>query len=94
MKLIDKIYKKFGFSYHVELSTRPEKRIGSDAIWDKAEKVLESVLKKQKVKFKINKGDGAFYGPKIDFNIKDSLNRTWQTATIQLDFAIVPYRTG
>jgi len=88
MKLIDKIYKIFGFKYHVELSTRPEKRIGSDKIWDKAEKVLEKVLKKKKIKYKINKGDGAFYGPKIDFHIKDSLNRTWQLGTIQLDFAM------
>ncbi|MFA5174354.1 MAG: threonine--tRNA ligase [Candidatus Pacearchaeota archaeon] len=88
MDLIDKFYKLFGFEYHVELSTRPEKRIGDDKIWDKAEKTLEDVLKKKKMKFKINKGDGAFYGPKIDFHIKDSLNRTWQCATIQLDFAM------
>jgi len=88
IELIDRVYKKFGFEYHVELSTRPEKRIGDDKLWDKAEKVLESVLKKCKVKFKTNKGDGAFYGPKIDFHIKDSLGRTWQCATIQLDFAM------
>jgi len=88
MGLVDTLYKKFNFSYTVELSTRPEKRIGSDALWDKAEKILASVLKKKKVKHKVNKGDGAFYGPKIDFHIKDSLNRTWQCATIQLDFAM------
>jgi threonyl-tRNA synthetase len=72
----------------VELSTRPEKRIGSDKLWDKAEKILEDVLRKKKIKYKINKGDGAFYGPKIDFHIKDSQGRTWQCATIQLDFAM------
>lgn len=86
--LIDNFYKKFNFNYHVELSTRPEKRIGEEEIWDKAEKTLESVLKSRKMKYKINKGDGAFYGPKIDFHIKDSLGRTWQCATIQLDFAM------
>ncbi len=88
MDLIDFVYKKFGFSYRMELSTRPEKRIGSDKIWDKAEKTLQKVLKKRKIKFKINKGDGAFYGPKIDFHLKDSLGREWQCATIQLDFAM------
>ena len=88
MNLIDSVYKKFGFEYHVELSTRPEKRIGDEKLWDKAENILEDVLKKKKMKFKINKGDGAFYGPKIDFHIKDSLGRTWQCATIQLDFAM------
>jgi len=88
IELIDKFYKKFKFSYHVELSTRPEKRIGDDKLWDKAEAILEKVLKKRKMTFKINKGDGAFYGPKIDFHVKDSLDRTWQLATIQLDFAM------
>jgi len=88
IKLIDKTYNLFGFEYHVELSTRPEKRIGDDKIWDKAETILEKTIKKQKMKCKINKGDGAFYGPKIDFHIKDSLGRTWQMATIQLDFAM------
>jgi len=86
--LIDSFYSKFGFSYSVELSTRPEKRIGNEKMWDKAEMILEKVLKKKKMKFKINKGDGAFYGPKIDFHIKDSLNRTWQCGTIQLDFSM------
>ena len=88
MDLVDRFYRKFGFEYHVELSTRPEKRIGDDKLWDKAEGILEDVLKKKKIKFKTNKGDGAFYGPKIDFHIKDSLGRTWQCATIQLDFAM------
>jgi threonyl-tRNA synthetase len=83
--LIDKTYTQFGFKYSVELSTRPEKRIGNDKTWDKTEKILGNALKKRKVKFKINKGDGAFYGPKIDFHIKDSLNRSWQLGTIQLD---------
>jgi threonyl-tRNA synthetase len=87
--LIDLFFKKFNLDFdHVELSTRPEKRIGSDAVWDKAEKALEAVLKKKKMNFKINKGDGAFYGPKIDFHIKDSLGRAWQLSTIQLDFAM------
>ena len=86
--LIDTFYEKFDLSYSVELSTRPEKRIGSDSVWDQAEKALENVLKKRKMKYKINKGDGAFYGPKIDFHIKDSLKRTWQLATVQLDFAM------
>lgn len=88
IKLVDTILSQFGFKYEVELSTRPEKRIGSDEIWDKAENALEKVLKKMKMKFKVNKGDGAFYGPKIDFHLKDSLNRTWQCSTIQVDFAM------
>ncbi|HUW43498.1 MAG TPA: threonine--tRNA ligase [Bacillota bacterium] len=86
--MVFKFYKKFKFEYSVELSTRPGKRIGSEKMWDMAEKVLEKVLKKKKIKFKVNKGEGVFYGPKIDFHIKDSLGRTWQTATIQLDFAM------
>jgi threonyl-tRNA synthetase len=89
MSLIDVFYKQFKVELdHVELSTRPEKRIGEDKIWDLAEKTLEDVLKHKKMKYKINAGDGAFYGPKIDFHLKDSLGRTWQTATIQLDFAM------
>ncbi len=90
-KLIDLtnfIYSKFGFKYSIELSTRPEKRIGSDKIWDKAEKALKNVLDKKKIEHKINKGDGAFYGPKIDFHLKDSLGRTWQCGTIQVDFSM------
>jgi len=88
MELIDIFYKKFNLTYRTELSTRPEKRIGDDEIWDKAERILENVLKKKKVNFKINKGEGAFYGPKIDFHIKDSLGREWQCATLQLDFSM------
>ena len=88
-KLIQKFYKKFNLEFdHVELSTRPEKRIGSDEMWDRAEKMLSKALDKIKIKYKINKGDGAFYGPKIDFHVKDSLERTWQVSTIQLDFAM------
>ncbi len=88
-KLIQKFYKKFNLEFdHVELSTRPEKRIGTDQTWDKAEKMLAKALDKIKIKYKINKGDGAFYGPKIDFHVKDSLGRTWQLSTIQLDFAM------
>ena len=88
MELVDRFYKKFGFSYHVELSTRPEKRIGDEKLWDKAEGALEDVLKKKGMDYKINEGDGAFYGPKIDFHIKDSMGRTWQCATIQVDFSM------
>lgn len=84
--LIDFFYKTFGFEYHVELSTRPEKRMGREEDWDKAEKALESSLNKRKLKYKINAGDGAFYGPKIDFHIKDCIGRTWQCATVQVDF--------
>lgn len=88
VKLLEKMYKKFNLPYRLELSTRPEKRIGTDKQWDMAEKILENVLKKNKLAYKLNKGDGAFYGPKIDFHLKDSLNREWQCGTIQLDFAM------
>ena len=89
INLIQDFYKVFKLEFdHIELSTRPEKRIGSDKSWDMAEGILENVLKENKIKYKINKGDGAFYGPKIDFHVKDSLGRTWQTSTIQLDFAL------
>ena len=89
INLIERFYKKFNLEFdHIELSTRPEKRIGDDKVWDKAENILEKVLKKKKIKFKINAGDGAFYGPKIDFHAKDSQGRTWQLSTIQLDFAM------
>ena len=88
-ELIKMFYNKFGLEFdHVELSTRPEKRIGTDAEWDVSEKLLEDVLKKANIKYKINAGDGAFYGPKIDFHVKDSLGRTWQVSTIQLDSAL------
>jgi len=87
--MINVAFGKMGLSIdHVELSTRPEKRIGSEAFWDHAENALENVLKNTKMKYSVNKGDGAFYGPKIDFHLKDSLNRTWQCSTIQLDMAL------
>ena len=86
--LVAFVYKKFNLPFRVEVSTRPEKRIGDDKIWDKAEKILEKVVKNKKLNYKINKGDGAFYGPKIDFHIKDSLGREWQCGTLQLDFAM------
>ena len=87
--LIYFFYDKFTLNFdHVELSTRPEKRIGSEKQWDAAEKILEDTLKELKIKYTINKGQGAFYGPKIDFHVKDSLERTWQVSTIQLDFSM------
>jgi len=88
-KLIKKIYKEtFGFSYSFNLSTRPEKFMGEIQDWNKAEAILEKILKSSKISYQIKKGDGAFYGPKIDLDIKDSLNRTWQCATIQLDIQL------
>ncbi len=84
--LTDLFYRTFGFDYHVELSTRPEKAMGSIEMWDKATSILEDVLVEKKVKFIINEGDGAFYGPKIDFQLRDCMGRTWQCGTIQLDF--------
>ncbi len=86
VEIIDYFYKKFGLEYHVELSTRPEKRMGPEEGWNKAESSLEEALKKKNLNYKINPGEGAFYGPKIDFHIKDSLGRTWQCATVQVDF--------
>jgi threonyl-tRNA synthetase len=89
MKFIMNMYKIFGFEdYKIELSTRPEKYIGSLEIWDKAEKALQAVLEHQKIDYQLNPGDGAFYGPKIDFHIKDVLKRSWQCGTIQLDFSM------
>ena len=83
------IYKVFGFHrIKVELSTRPEKRVGSDEIWDSSENALKKALDKNKVDWSINEGDGAFYGPKIDFSLTDSLDREWQLGTIQLDFSM------
>jgi threonyl-tRNA synthetase len=80
-------YKKiFNFEYRVELSTRPEKAMGDQKLWEKAEIILEKILKKTGIEYKINPGDGAFYGPKIDFHIKDAIGRSWQCGTIQLDF--------
>ncbi|MBI4439922.1 threonine--tRNA ligase [Candidatus Woesearchaeota archaeon] len=81
------IYKEvFKFDYRIELSTKPEKAMGSEELWERAEKSLADALKKKKLEYKINPGDGAFYGPKIDFHIKDTLGRSWQLATIQVDF--------
>lgn len=79
-------YKSFGFEYEFKLATRPEERAGSDSDWDKAEKILEAVLKRKKLKYSPKDRDGAFYGPKIDLHIKDSQGREWQLATVQLDF--------
>lgn len=94
IRLIEKVYKELGFTdYHVELSTRPTKSIGSDEMWAHAEKTMEKVAKDLKLKFQLNPGDGAFYGPKFDFHIKDSIGRTWQCGTIQLDFSM-PERFG
>lgn len=92
VKLMDftqKTYKHYGFSdIKVEFSTRPEKSIGTNEQWEKAEEGLKSALKSEKLTYKENKGEGAFYGPKIDFHIKDSLGRSWQMGTIQLDFSM------
>ena len=84
--LYDKFYTLFGFEYNIELSTKPEKAIGSDEIWAMAEAKLESALRHKGIAYKLNPGDGAFYGPKIDFKMKDSIGRIWQCGTIQLDF--------
>ena len=86
MKLVDRIYSKFGFEYHVELSTRPEDSMGSDELWEKATEGLRMALETVGKDYIVNPGDGAFYGPKIDFHLKDCLGRTWQCGTIQLDF--------
>ncbi|MCK4259239.1 MAG: threonine--tRNA ligase [Halanaerobiales bacterium] len=86
--LIDRMYKVFGFKYHVELSTKPEKAMGSDEIWDRAISALKDALEVSNLDYKINEGDGAFYGPKIDFHLEDCLGRTWQCGTIQLDFML------
>lgn len=84
--LYDRYYKLFGFDYHIELSTKPEKAIGEDSLWEIAESSLIEALKSAGKEYKLNAGDGAFYGPKIDFKMKDSIGRIWQTGTIQLDF--------
>ena len=84
--LIDDFYSVFGFKYHVELSTRPENAMGTQEIWDMATGELQKALEDRDLKYVINPGDGAFYGPKIDFHLEDSLGRTWQCGTIQLDF--------
>jgi threonyl-tRNA synthetase len=84
--LVDFFYQTFGFAYEVELSTRPEKSMGEDAVWEFATEALAEALRAKNITHKINPGDGAFYGPKIDFHLKDCLDRTWQCGTIQLDF--------
>lgn len=86
IRLIDKFYSTFGFKYHIELSTRPEDSLGTDEQWDRATEGLKNALDSIGKKYKINEGDGAFYGPKIDFHLEDCLGRTWQCGTIQLDF--------
>ena len=86
INLVNDFYSIFGFKYHVELSTKPEKAMGSDEIWDMATNALKDAIEAMGLAYKINEGDGAFYGPKIDFHLEDCLGRTWQCGTIQLDF--------
>lgn len=86
--LIDEVYRLFGFKYHVELSTRPEDSMGSDEDWEAATDALRSALEELGLDYVVNEGDGAFYGPKIDFHLEDSIGRTWQCGTIQLDFQL------
>ena len=88
LKLVDRVYSRFGLGFHLELSTRPEKSIGTDAQWEMATNGLESALQAYGRDYKINAGEGAFYGPKIDVHIKDALGRTWQCGTIQLDMSL------
>ncbi len=87
-RLIDEVYSNFGFKYYVELSTRPENSIGSDEDWELATNSLKNALDDLKLPYSINEGDGAFYGPKIDYHLEDSIGRTWQCGTIQLDFQL------
>lgn len=87
-KLIDEVYNLFGFTYHVELSTRPEDSMGSDEDWEMATDALKGALDDLGLDYEVNEGDGAFYGPKIDFHLQDSIGRTWQCGTIQLDFQL------
>lgn len=91
INLFDKAYKVFGLEYHVELSTRPDDSMGSDEIWDLATKTLREVVEERGIPYVVNEGDGAFYGPKLDFHVKDSIGRTWQCGTIQLDM-LMPER--
>ncbi len=86
IKLVNIIYSAFGFEYDVELSTKPDKAMGSDELWDRATEALQQAIEKNNLDYEINEGDGAFYGPKIDFHLRDCLDRTWQCGTIQLDF--------
>ena len=87
-RLIDEVYRQFGFKYHVELSTRPENSIGSEEDWELATAGLRRALEEMGLDYVVNEGDGAFYGPKIDFHLEDSIGRTWQCGTIQLDFQL------
>lgn len=93
VRLIDEVYRKFGFSYYVELSTMPEDHVGSLEEWELATKALEQAMQGMDMTYTVNEGDGAFYGPKLDFHLKDSIGRTWQCGTIQLDFQL-PQRFG
>jgi len=86
INLVDRFYSLFGFPYHVELSTRPENSMGSEEDWETATNALIQALNEKGIEYVVNEGDGAFYGPKIDFHLQDSLDRTWQCGTIQLDF--------
>lgn len=86
VRIINEVYTLFGFKYHVELSTRPADSMGSDEDWEAATSALKSALEEMKLPYVVNEGDGAFYGPKIDFHLEDSIGRTWQCGTIQLDF--------
>lgn len=88
IQFVDDVMKVFGFEYEMELSTRPEKSIGADEDWEKATQALLNTLQRKNLPFEINEGEGAFYGPKIDVKLKDALNRRWQCATIQVDFAM------
>ncbi len=88
VSLINEVYTLFGFKYHVELSTRPENSMGSDEDWNVATESLRSALEDLGLEYVVNEGDGAFYGPKIDFHLEDSIGRTWQCGTIQLDFQL------
>lgn len=86
IELVDKIFKKFGFEYSISLSTKPDKYIGSDEVWERATLSLKNALENRGMEYEINEGDGSFYGPKIDYKVKDAIGRVWQCSTIQLDF--------
>lgn len=94
LKLVTKIYKIFGFEPKFYLSTRPDKAMGEKKVWDRAEKALDMALRENEVKYELKEKDGAFYGPKVDIEIKDSLGRSWQLATIQLDLVMLPEQFG
>jgi len=88
VKLIDKVYTAFGFQYHIELSTQPEDSMGSKEAWDTATQALRDAVSELGYDYVVNEGDGAFYGPKLDFHLEDCIGRTWQCGTIQLDFQL------